>query len=280
MWKSMILLSLPVILALLCAGCGSSEPAAPDPVAMRADLMRAWMELPKAGSANLDVGSACIIAQRLAQSGPEGLAPLLDVLGDPQGDPVAKVLAVISLTPVMTPAMAPRLIEFTREGQETTTRACAANLLATLDLPEAVTRMRELCGDKEQRVRVAAQLAMISRRDPEQIGQIAALWQDPSTNPSQRTQLILVLPDTNEQDYLSIFAEAVVNQELEPVARKRAAAALGRLGDAAALASLERCAASDPDPEVVSLATTAIEALKARTAEEAAPAPAPTPSES
>jgi len=277
MWKSMILLSLPMIFAAAFIGCGSSEPAPPNPVDMQADLMRAWLELPKAGSANLDVGSASIIAQRLAESGPEGLTPLLDVLGDPQGDPVAKVLVVISLTPLVSPAMAPRLIEFTQESQETTTRACAANLLAKLDLPEALGRMRELCRDKEQRVRVAAQLAMISRRDPEQIGQITALWQDPMTNPAQRTQLILVLPDTNEQDYLSIFSEAVVNQELESVARKRAAAVLGRLGDTSALAPLERCAGSDPDPEVVSLASTAIEAVKARMAAEPNPAPVSPP---
>ena len=273
-------LGLAVLITILCAACGPQQKS----LAQRTpeELMRLWRELPKAGADSLDAVTATYIAQQLAASGPEGLKPLLDVLEDPEGDPVAKVLVVISLTPHLRPELAPRLLGMTAEGNETTSRACATHLLGLMNLPEVTARMRELLQDQERRVRLSAAIVMIMRQDPEVLARVAEFWNDPEVTPQERLQIVLSLPDSSLQQYLTLFAEAVVDAGMDAAGRRHALTVLGRLGDASVLPALQTCAEKDPEESLRLLAQQAIEAVQSRTAgapPESAAVPAAVPPE-
>ncbi len=260
-WLTVAVFVLGACPLLVLCGCGAQEPIIQSaPV----NYMEDWMALTKAGFSNLDVQSAVAITQRLAESGPEGLNPILDVLGDPAGDPVAKILAVISLTSQINPAMQSRLIEFTQEGKETTTRACSAHLLGLLKTPEAEKRVKELYTDKERRVRVEASLMLIMKGDPEALGQIMPLWNDPAMSARDKTQLILMIPDAHVREHLDLFKTVMGDMSLEADARLRAVTVLGHLGDASVLEMLSAAAEKDTDNDVRELAKSALDAVKAR----------------
>lgn len=256
----------------LLAACGGQEPVIQTtPV----NYMQDWMALAKAGFANLDVQSAITITQRLAESGPDGLNPIVEVLGDPAGDPVAKVLAVICLTSQINPAMQPRLMEFTQEDKEVTTRACSTHLLGLLKTPEAEKRLKELFNDKERRVWVEASLMLIKRGDAEALTRVRTLWTDPEMSARDKTQLILMIPNVHVKEYLDIFKAVMSDMSLEANARIRAATVLGHLGDASIIDVLNMAAEKDTDNEVRALAKSAADAIKARAQSPASSTPAP-----
>ncbi len=254
-----------------CGGGGNATPTGNDA------LVQEWKELSKAGFQGLNARRGQEITAELAKSGTAGLSPILDALGDPQGDPVAKVLAVMCLTQYISPDMAPRLLEMTREGQETTSRACAAHLLGFVQTPEAKQRMKELALDKERRVMMEASLALLMNGDPDTLKRVPELWNDKETTERERTQLINVLPEAHARECLDIVKAAAQNADLEMPARIKAVTILGRIGDASVLDALNACAEKDPFPEIKSLAANAAEAVKARTQAPAAP-PATPPS--
>ncbi|HPO13235.1 MAG TPA: HEAT repeat domain-containing protein [Candidatus Hydrogenedentes bacterium] len=261
------------VLCLLSA-CGGQEPVVQTtPV----NYMQDWMALTKAGFANLDVQSAITITQRLAESGPDGLNPIMDVLGDPAGDPVAKVLAVICLTSKINPSMQPRLLEFTQENKEVTTRACSTHLLGLLKTPEAEKRLKELFNDKERRVRFEASLMLIMHGESEAMPRIQELWNDPEMSARDKTQLILMIPDTKVSEHLDIFKTVMTDMSLEANARMRAATILGHLGDTSVIDVLNSAAEKDTDNDVRTLAKSAADAIKARAQAPVLTAPPPPP---
>jgi len=259
------------------AGCGGQEAESPTPAPETApepksapmdqdELMKMWHSLlTDASPDNLDVFTATGVARRLAELGPNGLDPLLDVLEDPETEPLGRVLAVISLTPHVTPKMAPQLIEMTKTAQNVYARASAAHLLGLIDTPEARGRMEELMADDAWRVQVAAALALIDAEYPKALPRIDALWNDSRMTPPDKEQLILVIPQRLANEHLHVYREGLLNTKINQSARRHAATMLGRFGGRKAIAALKQAAENDPDERVRQVAQKALEAVQART---------------
>lgn len=258
--KWMLTLSLPLLAGLGISAC-VKESSAPNTDA----LVQEWKSIPKAGYQGMQTKRAEAISAELAKSGMAGLSPILDVLGDAKGDPVSKVLAVMCLTPYLSPEFAPRLLEMTREDQETTTRVCATHLLSFLTPPEVQQRIKELVNDKERRVKMEASLALMMNNDADVLKHVAELWKNPETTASERSQMMLVFPEQHAPEYMDLIKEAAKDENLEIPARTKAVSILGRIGDASVLDVLTTCAEKDPYPNMRSLAQNAVEAIKART---------------
>lgn len=261
------------VVPFLC-GCGS-EP--PPPEARHeltpSELFAAWLDLANAPADELDFNTAVAIAERLNAA--QQLDLILNALGAPDTDPKARVLAVVSLTPYIQPTMIPRLKEFTAADRDSTTRACATKLLGMLDNEEARTQLRALTQEPDKRVRNTAVFMLARSGDAQAISQLPAIWNEPETDVRERTELLLCLPQDRPQDYLAIYREAAVNEDLEPELQARAIMALGQAGGPEDADTLNAIAAKTPIPELGALARDTAQALLSRgKAEEQAAAPA------
>ena len=260
---SMAMMALTAV--ALVAGCGGKEQPAPAQREMtREELIEAWMHIPEAGRDQMNVQAATAIALKLAESGPEGLEPILEVLGDPEAAPLAKVLAVASLTPLVSPEMAPRLISYTQADRDSTTRACAANLLGLLDLPAARERLHALVDDPNSQVRVAALMVLLRQGEAVALDAVRELWKDPDTTWEQRTEVVLAVPEKQAAEFLDIYRDALLDQQFEPHVRVHAATVLGRYGGAEEIPALAEAAGTDPAARVRALAQSGIELIESR----------------
>lgn len=266
---------------LLTISCSSPEPAPqPKPAQPQGSasapavdlsgltneqLTTKWLELAKAASMdNADLQTAVAIAMKLAESGQAALDPLLDVLADPAASPYAKVMVVASLSTITSPGMAARLITLTKPGNETTTRACATQLLINVPGPQVDAILRKLTQDEERRVRFAALRAMALRKPEEGNKALAALWGQPTTTAQERNEIVVVVARSRMKDNLPIFKEAIVDTELSEPAYMAAAMVLLRVGDESAIEPLTVCAEKNPNEEVRILAENSIKAIRER----------------
>ena len=255
-----------VIMVCSLPGCGIRGAPSENQEIKPDDILQAWKELPKAGLENMDTTSAAILAQQLSRTGPNGLKPLIDIIGDPASTPEAKVLAVISLTPLVDSGMAPRLMEMTAPGLDPTTRSCAAHLLGLLESPEITARLRALCDDEEQQVRTAATIVLVMRQDPEILDRIPEIWHSPETTMKQREDLAYMLPESFAATHPELMGAIATDLDLASGARQRALMFLGRFGTKSDILTLQTCATTDPDPALRALALDAIGAIEERAA--------------
>ena len=94
------------------------------------------------------------LANEIAVRDPRVLLSLLDLVDDPQSTPYTKILATLSVMPVVGQQVAPRLIEMTKADKESTTRACATNMLRQIPSEEVTAVLRQLKTDTEPRVQL------------------------------------------------------------------------------------------------------------------------------
>jgi len=201
----------------------------------------------------------------MAELGPEGLAALLDLLGEENTPPVAKVLVVMSITPFIQLEHGPRLIALTQPDRETTTRTCATHLLGFINTPQAEARLRELSQDPERRVRVEALLVRIMLGDQAALAKARDVWRDPETNERERTQLLLMIPEAEAAQFVDLYTEALSHPDLELVSLMHAVSVLGRAGAPSAVPALRACASSETAaPDLRALANSAADAIVAR----------------
>jgi len=111
---------------------------------------------------------------------------------------------------------------------------------------------------------VEAALMLIMKGDPEALGQIMPLWNDPEMSARDKTQLILMIPDAHVREYLDLFKTVMGDMSLEADARLRAVTVLGHVGDASVLEVLSAAAEKDTDNDVRELAKSARDAVNAR----------------
>ncbi len=271
--RTIICICAGALFAAFLGGCGGPQQVpqpdsalpAPESETTLEELMLAWNELAKADFMELDVSRAMMLVERMVALGPDGLAALLDLLGEETTPPVAKVLVVMSITPFIQLEHGPRLMELTQSDRETTTRTCATHLLGFVNTPEVEARLRELSQDPERRVRVEALLVRMMWGDQAALAKARDVWRDPETNERERTQLLLVIPEAEAAQFVDLYTEALSHPDLEPVSLERAVSVLGRAGALSAVPALRACAASETaDPNLRTLANSAAEAIVAR----------------
>lgn len=258
-----------ITLLFLIAGCGRQESRPdlePEPQApvTPEDLFVQWREIPEAGHEFMDIGRAIVIANALAQQGPDGLEPILDVLASPEEDPVAKMLAVICLSSHMNESFLPRLLELSEPGHESITRGGAIHLLGAFPDGEVQARLRESMTDDDKHVSKVATFVLLRRGDIDAFERTLALWDGNDISVHDRNEIILALPDAQASRHLRLFEEALCNRDLDVPARKRAIQTVGALGDSEALPLLEACLDRETNAELRTALEYAVRALQSR----------------
>ncbi len=260
-----------VLVLFAAVGCIPSEPPPENEGAARATpeaLVEEWLELAKTAKENANNPRCFEIAGLLTAYGPDALAPLLDVVADPDSDPHAKLLATLCLEGAAHPEMLPRLIALTRPEHDGTTRACATKLLGRIQDPQTDALLKGLFEDPERRVRLAAWLGMTARGDAEARRALLEHYVRPDANLRERAAILSVLASHPQASDLRLLMVAVNDKGLTEDSRVLAVAALGRLGDPSVIEALRKCAEQEPEGAVRSMVETAIEALEARQAAE------------
>lgn len=260
-------------LAILPAGCGgrsgdkedevlSSENSAS--VVLDADaLMTEWRELAKTPKENLSNPRCRLIGMALAVLGAEALEPLFIVLEDPQADPVKKVLVVATLEGALKPDMLARLGPLTDIHQESTTRACAMELLALLRNPAAEPYFRAHLADPDKRVRLVATVGLASLGDAEARRGIVQLYSDQATTVNERERILREIAAAPTSEDNAILAAGLADQRCSLFTRITCAQALGRVGDRSILENVRKYAQEDASEELRKAAQEAADAIEA-----------------
>ncbi len=245
---------------------GDGGMALPEEGARLQTLLAQWRKLPEAGAHQMNIPAAIQIMTELQGYGYEkGVKPIVAALGAPESTPAARVLATICLTPILSEEMLPQLIAFSKPGQDTTARACAARLLGSMALPEAQEQVHALMDDAEPRVKVAAMLILVRGKDPEVLKRIDELWTLTESDIRARQELLMALPMEQSASFLAYYAKALNNVLMDSSIRMHCATLMGRVGGAEVLPALDQCAAQDSDPAVREVAKNAAAAVRART---------------
>lgn len=247
-------------LLLAVAGCWQETPRSPEPEPE--ELLQDWLKLADVPVPDMDFGKAQLIGNRLAEA--KRLDLILNVLGDAAANPKLKVLAVVSLTAMANTGIETRLLEFVAADREATTRACAAKLLGLVNSDTARDRLKTLIDDPEHRVRVTAILMLLRAGAPEALAKIPEIWASPETQISERTELVLSIPEAALSEFSPLLVEAAGNHDMDYESRRRAITALGRLGGAEAIPVLEAAVADDPIPALKELAQDSLSAVRDR----------------
>lgn len=248
----------------LATGCGqqTTAPPANDP----AVLMERWHALTAVmDRAELDFHTATAITEQLKATGPQGLDPLLDVLGADEEEPLTKLLALMCLQGNLETWMEERLLAFTALDRDQTTRTCSIHLLGQLGSEAALARIDALQKDEDDRVANSAYLVLLYKQDPDVLARAAAFWAAESTTDSDRDQFMLVAPADFFAEHLDIVRGAVANLELGIPARLRGIELLVQFGQSQEdLAVLEQAAAQSPEEHARQMAASAKAALESR----------------
>ena len=255
-------LAVYLCMAGLAAGCWSKPPQVARTTPE--ELHRQWLQLADASVQDMDIATAQEIGSQLNEAGRLDL--ILGTLGDASANPKSKLLAVVSLLPFVGPEMFPTLETYVGLDKEATTRACAAKLIGLIATDAARACLESLMQDTEHRVRVTATLMLARDGLPEAVTKLRELWTAPDTTASEKTELVLSIPETQLGLFQDILLTAAVNQELDQDSRARAITALGQYGDNTALAVLENSAANDPIPALRQMAAESLAALRERVA--------------
>lgn len=229
-------------------------------------LYEQWMNAATSGDINIDTQKLSVIAGLVGQyEGGYGL--FLDLIANPDEDPHLKMLAATSMSQFVFPEDTARLVEMTQAELDATTRACAAHLLSSIPEPEQAgkDRLKELMQDESVQIRVATVLALAARGDIDAINSLNPLWKEDGLNPSQRTSILLSLPDAGPEVYRDMYLDAVQMQDLSTQLRLNLIEQLSLLSDEEVKSVLEKIGADDPDEEVRLMAQGAAAAIEART---------------
>ena len=248
----------------LAAGCG--QQAATPPANNPAVLMERWHALTEVmDRAELDFHTATAITEQLKATGPQGLEPLLEVLGADEEEPLTKLLALMCLQGHLEPWMEAHLLAFTDPARNQTTRTCAIHLLGQMGTEAALGKIGELKDDDDHRVANTAYLALLYKQDPEVLARAEAFWDAETTSDRDRDQFMLVAPPDLFVEHLDIVRSAVVNMELGIPARLRGIELLVQLGHSEAdLDALEQAATQSLEEPARQMATSAKAALESR----------------
>lgn len=249
--------------ALFSASCGVEDTYSDDVAGNEA--MTSWHALATSGRTIVELaGETAPLVEQMAAGGEAGLIPLLEIIGAADEAPETKVLALIGLMPYAPsyPQMSVRALEITEVGNETTSRACATDLLRYFDVPEAHARLRALMSDSESRVRIAALIVLMQRSDPEALGLVDEMFMAADTNDKQKNDIAIMLPESVAGEHLALFTAVLKNQGVTYQARLRAIHVLGASEDASVLEVLEHSANNDSEDSIRAMAHAAIAAVK------------------
>lgn len=246
----------------LCTGCGIKDTHSVDKV--RDERIAAWKAEATSDRSIPEIQQSVIpLVGELLIEGEAGLLPLLDIMGSAEEAPKTKVLAFLSLEPHIQkyPTFIKRLIEITAKDNETTSRACATQLLGLFDLVETNEKLRQLMSDDESRVSVAAFLVFMHRSDPEALARIEEVFHDEKTNLQQQGSIALGIPDAVAPQHITLFIDVLLNQEMPLAARKRAIDILANSGEESVIAALEKSANEDTDEVIRQMGLAAVAAI-------------------
>lgn len=260
-----------IVFVVLVVACGRPAPVPeyePElPVLEEeTDLLTQWREIPRAGHEYMDIPRAVQISGAMAQSGPDGLAPLLEIIEDAQEDPVTKMLAVICLTPYLDEAWLPRLLSLTAPEYDSVTRGCAVHLVGAFPSEDVLEELKAFLTDEDDHVRKVATFALLRHGDEDAVAKTRTLWDAPDTSSHDRNEIVLAFPDARAARHLDMFQAAACLEGLDDPARKRAIQLLGSLAGAEALPDLEACYETENDEALRELLRGAIDAIRARAA--------------
>lgn len=227
-------------------------------------MVERWKQLAKsAARENPLLAETGDLANEIAVRDPQALLSLLDLVGDDQSTPYVKILATLSLTPIIGQHVAPRLIEMTKSEKESTTRACATNMLRQIPTEEVTAVLRQLKTDSEPRVRLYAQIGLATR-DPKERQEVYALWRKPETTADEKGTIIDVLAQMPALEDVALMQEAAAATTLNEGIRAVAVTTLGQIGGSEQVPVLTTFSQSDPSEKVRAAAQSALNELNAR----------------
>jgi hypothetical protein len=234
-------------------------------------LMEDWLSIVNNPDLNSVRGDHVTLAVRIANDAPQLVDRMVELLFEPDRSIQSKMLILNALEVVQDSSHTPRLISLTEPDVDPALRASVAMMLGRSDeqiVKECLARLKD---DPERRVRVAALNSLTMQGDHEARKALYDVYLQSETPAAYRGRIAFTLALAPEPADLPVLCAAAPDTEIELDTRIQAAAALGRLGDAAALPALEKCADASAPEELRNLAKQAIAAIQARSDKPAAP---------
>ncbi len=231
----------------------------------REALVAEWTKLAQTATREKpNVEEAVAVANKLAETGPDAMKPIMDVLADKASTPFAKAVAAMSLRGHLDAKQLPELMAMVKPESDATTRVCTVSLIALIQSPEVDTALNGLKADANRQVRFQATRGLASRGSVEGRKALGEWWRQPDATVAERNDILNVLSFGTVSDSLNVFHDAVRDPKLDDASRIMAAQLLGRAGNQASIAPLTECAEKDPSEQVRATAKTALQALTER----------------
>ena len=274
--KHIVIYSLVICVAFTLLGCGAQPiptTTSPGKVEIKDSkaLMQEWHQLTKADYEHVDMDRAMIIANELALQGADGLAPLFEVIENPEETPMAKMLAVVSLDPHVNDSYMEKLMPLTESKYDSITRGCAAHLLGNCVDSVAFFKVRDLAHDADPHVSKVASMVMLRKGDIDVMPKILEIWDAPDASPKDREEIVLGMPPMLAGKHIRIFTEAISNDNLSVAARSHAIMVLGKIASPDVIPAMKSCQEKLTDEELRKAVDDAIVAIEKHEKEGAAP---------
>ena len=266
---SLVKLVLAMVVCVGGVGCLPGEEPAPDDMetllseASPEELVQEFTRMANDPAANSVDYRRFILVDQLAQMGSKTLSPIIALVSSPDSEPETRLFALQALVGRTGPQYMDELMPML-ESEDEILRACAVTLLGPMEHPDAVAVLRAALEDESDRVSFSALSSLAVQGDPDSRIKLCSKYFEPDRHPMQKDEIVrVVLRDPVSSD-VEILTDALGGSATDIETRAMVAAALGRVGDAKSIPSLEQSLTEYTEPVFVELASTALAALKER----------------
>lgn len=181
----------------------------------------------------------------LVNAGPEGWAPLLAHLADPDATPAARYFALYTLEDWILPTMLPDLLPLVDEANDPLTRSYGAYLIGRAGTEEAIPVLEELAQSDEQQIRFGGQLGLARLDQPAYIDQLLSAFYSGEATTEERTTFAIVMAEKMDPIHTDFYLDVARDPAILKPAREVVLQALGMIADPSTLPDLREIAA-DP----------------------------------
>lgn len=207
--------------------------------------------------------NAYIVTDKLALTGPTALAPLLDLLDQPESSGDTKLFVLRCVHARMTPAYLPQLRALL-ESKKPVTRSCAAQLIGAIHSDESVEILKELYRGDDSHVAFSALSGLAQQVGDPYRNELSEMYFAEGTSEAKKTEVVRVIIMNPKPEDVKILESVIVSDSAGPNMRNIAAMWVAQHGDLDSITVLEKSIELDGREEYRQMVEAGIAAIRER----------------